>query len=255
MFHLSGFYQNLQIVAGGSKINAIPDPALTTAGSDIRVPAGLPYIMGVKASCNDASYTQAELQSPSLRALLNLDIEPIDAAALPVADYTENMWAGGPAAVAPNENLNLLNYGAPAGAVDNYGFVWFADGPQQPVKGPFYTVRCTAVTGAGAAKGVWVNQPLVIGQALPAGSYQVCGMRARGATLVAARLVFVGTGAQGWRPGVLANQTISKTSIGAFRFGAYGVFGQFDNTTPPTVDLIDSANETVEILLDLVKVK
>lgn len=251
MFTLAGYYQSVQNAAGGTKINAINDGTLTVSGVDIRVPKDLPYLMGAKASCNDATFTQSELQSPSLRKVFNIDIEPIDAAGVIVPNYAENLWPYGPLQLDPNENLELLNMAAPAGAVDNYGFVWLADGPQQPVKGPFYTVRATAVTGAAAAKGVWNNQPLAFAQTIPAGDYQVCGMRARGANLIAARLFFVG-GA--WRPGVIGDSLIGHTQTQPIRFGQYGVLGQFNNTTPPTVEIVDGTNETVTILLDLIKV-
>lgn len=252
MYHTVGYYQSVQNVAAGTKLNAIADGTVTVSGVDIRVPAGMSYLMGAKASCNDASFTQAELQSPSLRKVFNIDIEPIDAAGVIVPNYAENLFPYGPLALDPNENLEFLNMAAPAGAVDNYAFLFLADGPQQPVKGPFYTVRATAVTGAGAAKGVWNNQALSFAQTIPAGDYQVCGFRARGANAVAARLFFVGGG---WRPGVIADSLIGHSTTAPIRFGNYGVLGQFNNTTPPTVDIIDGTNETVTFLLDLIKVK
>src|SRR5207247_1836789 len=100
-------------------------------------------------------------------------------------------------------------------------------------KGAIYTIRATAAVALAAS--TWVNGALTFSQALPYGTYQVVGMRARGANLAAARLVFVG---QPFRPGVAGVNALGNVDPFHFRYGNMGVFGQFDSTVPPTVDCL-----------------
>jgi hypothetical protein len=77
-------------------------------------------------------------------------------------------------------------------------------------------------------------------------------MRARSANLVAARCVFVGGG---YRPGVAGSAAITGADDDRQRFGELGVFGQFDNTTPPTVDFLGDTDAAQTGIFDLIKVK
>jgi len=70
--------------------------------------------------------------------------------------------------------------------------------------------------------------------------------------LIAARLVFPG---YSWRPGVIGRTSASQPDIEIFRYGKFGVFGEFDHNRPPTVDFFSSSADTSEtVYLDLVKV-
>ena len=63
-------------------INGIREEQFQVNTVDFRVKAGLDSVLGAAATINDASATRAQLQSPSLRMLANLDVEPIIAALL-----------------------------------------------------------------------------------------------------------------------------------------------------------------------------
>jgi len=148
------------------------------------------------------------------------------------------------------ESLTVLGDSNPAAAADQSVLVWLADGPIVPVSGqPIHPVRCTAAITAVA--GAWTNGALTFGQTLGVGAYAVVGMRAQGATLVAARLVFRGTGT---RPGVIGSDSEADDTNGLFRNGRFGVFGEFHSTVPPTVDVLcNDADTAEEFILDLVK--
>lgn len=249
MLHLAAYYQSLDPAGLLTSINAVQDQQLVTSGVDVRVPAGMANVLGAAALINDASAAAAQLDSPSLRKVINVNLEPVIAAGVFGSPLPYILHGDSPIPLSVDENLEFFMQSDPAAAADHYGFVFLGDGPIQPVKGPMYTLRCTAATAA--AKGVWQNLPLVFGQVLPVGKYQVVGMRARGATCQAARLAFIGGT---FRPGVLAGNAIGDKGSEQFRFGNAGVFGEFSSTTPPSVDVMDSAAETVVILLDLVQV-
>lgn len=249
MFHLVGYEQSVDPGGAAVNLNAIREEVVFTNGPDVRVPTALPNVMGVAVTINDASLVRAQLASPSLRQQANIDIEPI-VQALVFGSPTEiNLFPEAPIPVTPDEALNLSVVSDPAAPVIHRGLVWLSDGPSQAVKGELLTVRCTsAVT---LVTGVWVNGSLAFLQSLPAGKYQVVGMRARGTNLVAARLVFP---EQVARPGVAAVNAIGDLDHWLCRFGRMGVWGQFPHTNPPTVDCLGVTDAAQTYLLDLVRI-
>ncbi len=240
------------IISNGAltQINGVPDQHVTVAGGDIRVPAFASQLVMQAALNNDASAARAQLVSPSLRAMINDDIEPLVPNKIfgsPIEPY----WHGdSPIPLTVNESLNFFTQNAQVAAVLSYGLWWLADGPVKPVQGPIFSVRATAAVALVAAS--WVNGPLVFSQALPYGQYQVVGMRARGTNLLAARLVFPGAFN---RPGVPGVNAIGGLDFDTARYGYMGVFGQFDSTVPPTVDCLGDTDAAQTFILDLIKVK
>jgi hypothetical protein len=250
VFHLGAFFQSVDPASNFQAINAVPDQVLTVNGIDLRVPKTAPLLVGETAAINDASLVRAQLQSPSLRAFLNRDIEPVSQGKVIGVNSRYIYHGDSPVALVPDESLNLFVQSDPAAAAIHYGLVWLSDGALKPVSGPIYSVRWTAA--AALVAGTWVNAPIVFSQVLPAGSYQIVGMRARSANLVAARCVFVGGG---YRPGVAGSAAITGADDDRQRFGEMGVFGQFDNTTPPTVDFLGDTDAAQTGIFDLIKVK
>lgn len=250
MHHLAAWSQSVDLAGVLTALNAVQDPALTTSGADIRVPMQLPVILGQAALIGNTTASRAQISSPSLRAMVNLDIEPIINALVFGSLPEQLLHLDSPIPVQANESLNFFAQATGGAATQNYGLIWLGDGPQQPVKGSIYSVRATATVALAAS--TWVNGNLTFSQTLPAGSYQVVGMRARGTNLVAARLVFPGNA---WRPGVAAVNAIGNVDPYQFRFGSMGVFGQFDNTTPPTVDCLGVTDAAQTFDFDIIRVK
>lgn len=249
MFHTGAWSQSTNPAGVLANINVVPDQAVFTSGADLRVPSQLPYVIGAAACINDASLARAELQSPSLRAMVNVDIEPLIQGKVFGSLPEQLIHPDTPIPVAANESLNMAMQWN-AAAILTYGLVWLADGPQQPAKGSIYTVR-----GSGTAALVvstWVNTGITFSQTLPYGTYQIVGMRARGTNLAAARLVFIG---QAFRPGVTGVNVITNVDPYHFRWGNMGVFGQFDTTAPPTVDCAGDTDVAQIFEFDLIRVK
>jgi len=137
-----------------------------------------------------------------------------------------------------------------AGAQISNALAWLSDGPIAPVTGIMRTVRTTcAITLTAYA---WSNGALTFDQTLPAGRYQIVGMRAESTGLIAARLV---TPASPWRPGVIGFDAESDVEPDRFRYGRCGVFSEFDHDAPPTVDFLSVSADTAETVhLDLIKI-
>lgn len=249
MNHLAAWYESKDPGGALVLLAAVPEQTLFAVGDDLRVPESMPNIIGAAALENDASGVQAQVQSPSLRMLSNLDIEPIILAAVfgsppEVLFHPEN-----PIPVTAEEALNFAVLSDPAAAAAHYGLVWLADGPQLPIAGHVFSLRATATVQQVA--GAWVNGNMTYTQTLPAGRYQVVGMRVRSTDLVAARLVFP---EQIARPGVPAVNAIADIDVKTFRYGRSGIWGEFPHTTPPTLDVLGGTAAAQTVILDLLRV-
>jgi len=248
MQHLAAWYESIDPAGALVPIAAVNDQAVFASGDDIRVPAALPYVIGQAVLGNDSSLARGQIQSPSLRSFANLDVEPVVAAAVFGSPPEAVFHPLSPIPVSGDEAVNVYVNSDPASAAAHYGLVWFGDGPQQSVPGEIFSIRATAA--ASLAAGTWANSALTFGSSLPVGTYQIVGMRARSANMVAARLVFVG---QPWRPGVPAVNAIGDEDHAMFRYGRSGVFGEFHTNTPPTVDCLGVTDTSQTFIFDLVR--
>lgn len=248
--HLAAFYQSVNSAAALVGINAVPDVAVYTNGADIRVPPDIANLLGEAALSAQTGPKFAQIQSPSLRQLANQDIEPV-AAALVFANPNQIQWHGdNPRALDGNEAITAAIEATGGAAAGNYALAWLGDGAVKPTQGKIFSMRATGA--AALAAGTWVNTPVTFDDTLPAGSYQVVGLRAEGANLVAARLVFVG-GA--YRPGVPGETSSATAFWGAFRNGRAGVLGEFDINQPPTIDCLGATDTSQAFVFDLIKTK
>lgn len=249
MFHLCAYAQSVDPANAFVGINAVREDVIFTNGIDLRIPEDLTRIVGEMVAINDASAVRAELQAPSLRVLVNHDIEPIVVAAV-WGNPPELSWhADSPIELQTDEALNLFVQSDPAAAALHYGLVYLADGPIQPVSGRIITIRATASVAQTTT--TWVNGNLALAQVLPAGRYQVVGMRGRSTDAVAMRLVFR---EQVARPGVPVVNALGDQDFYWLRFGRAGVYGEFPNTIPPTLDVLGGAAATQTVELDLIRV-
>jgi len=248
MFTLVG-YETSASEAALTAITPIPDGTVAVISNDIRVPAALPNVIAAAAVINSAAATlRAQIVTPSLRAVVPFDISPINNGlvfgAIPRINH---LWLN-PLPLIGLEPMDIfVQNGA---AVMNRAFIWLGDGPVKPTGGKIYTVRATAT--ASLVTATWVNSgALTLASTLPAGHYQLVGMRSWSANQVAARIFFVG---YAWRPGVPAVNTEDNNEWWHFRFGNIGVWGEFDNTVPPTIDFMGITDTAETVYLDLIKV-
>lgn len=256
-FHTAAFIQSIDPAGVFTAITAAADQVLTIVGTDIRVPT-LRQLIAAAAGVETAVASQARLTSPSLRIRSLFRIEPFNGAAAaavePASPQVVTDLRGRPVELVAGENLNAELNSNPVAAQTQWVVVWFADRSPEPVSGAIFTVRATAATVL--VGNAWTNAALTFVEDLPRGRYQIVGFRALSAGLVAARLVFVGEGAAGWRPGVLGTDLETDLEHPMFRYGQLGVFGEFEDTDPPTVDFLSvSADAAESVHLDLIQVR
>lgn len=248
MFTLVG-YETSASEGALTAITPIPDGTVAVISNDIRVPAALPNIVGAAAMINSAAATlRAQIVTPSLRAIIPFDISPIiNGLVFGANPQLNNLWFS-PIPLIGLEPMDVfIQNGA---AVMNRAFIWLADGPIKPTTGKIYTLRATATASLVTAS--WVNSgALVFASTLPTGHYQVVGARSWSANGVAFRFFFPG---YAWRPGYAMVNAEGNSEYHWSRFGNMGVWGEFDNTVPPTIDFMGVTDSAETVYIDLIKV-
>lgn len=248
------WYQSVDPAGVTVQLNAVADQSVRVSGADIYCPP-LTQCVALAGGAESTVAPFMRFSSPSQRRKTSTYISPLNvgsaAAVEPgtphaVADFRYN-----PIPLVQGEQLNMELNSNPAAAQIQWGVAWLADGPIEQVKSPSFTVRGTAT--ATLVAGTWSNSAITLTEDLPRGRYQVVGMHAISAGLIAARLVFIGGV---YRPGCLASDAISDAASPIFRTGSLGVLGEFEDTDQPTVDFLSvSADTSEEVYLDLVQVR
>lgn len=248
MFHLCAYSESQD--TGGLLVNcaALADPSLTVGGDNIQVPDYASNLMGAVAQ--GLTIARAQLQSPSLRRVINFEINPVNQLGL-LEDPPRGLWfPENPIALDVNEQVQALVAETAAGAEQETVLVWLSDGPIAPIGGEIHTVRVTAAV-ATVAYG-WTNGALVFDQVLPVGRYAIVGAQFQSANMLAFRFLFQGSTP---RPGGVGSDGLDFYPQNGQRLGGWGVWGEFESTNPPTVDFLTAAINAAETgILDLVKV-
>lgn len=246
MMHTVG-YELSSSLAALTALTPIPDGTVQIQNNDIFVPSGLNQVVAAAAMINSATATlRQQIQAPSLRATLNFDIGPIaNGLVFGSLPQMSRLW-NTPLQLQTNEPMDV--FAQNGAAAMNRAFIWLADGPVKPTSGRIFTVRATGAASLVTAS--WVNTSLTFGQTLPAGKYQCVGFRAWSANGCAARIFFKSSP---WRPGVPMGNSEANDTWPDFRYGNIGVLGEFDNTVPPSVDVMGITDTAQVFFLDLIK--
>ena len=247
MFTLVG-YQSSFTSAALAPITPIPDGTVAVITNDIRIPPELTNIMAVAGQINSALATpRIQITTPSLRSLLPFDVSPIDNGLTWLSEFQIVPAFASPLPLVGLEPMEAL--ATNGAAVLNTALVWLCDGPAKATTGKIYSVRATGT--AATAVATWMNSnALVFANSLPTGTYQIVGFRAISANMVASRIFVPG---YSWRPGVLGLISENVISPPYFRFGYMGVFATFQNTVPPTVEVLGVTDTAQTFYFDLIK--
>ncbi len=229
-------------------VAALADPHIRVFGDDVLIPDFASQLVALYAL--GPNTTRAQLQSPSLRRMVNLEVTPIDVAALPTTRPPVAQFLDSPLPLIPDESVNALAAEDAAGAARSTLLAWLADGPLSPITGEIYTVRVTNATTLVA--NAWTNGGLTFDQTLQPGEYAIVGAMFRSTNLQAFRFVVPGVA---HRPGGVGHAAISAITLPGQRRGGWGEWLRFRHTVPPTVDFLANGADASQVgELDLVKV-
>tara|TARA_Y100000310_G_C20463890_1_gene706675 strand:- start:40 stop:807 length:768 start_codon:yes stop_codon:yes gene_type:complete len=252
-FTLAGFAEDIDAAGAEVLITALADAHLFAQGDNLRVPI-LNKLIGAFGGLASGGAGLMRLASPSLRDMNRLtisplnglgdaDVEPSDPPA--VMDFRLN-----PRLLDVDEILQVTIDQDSTAAAFQWLLLMLADGQPTKVSGEIIKVRATSATTVTAR--AWSTTILTFTDTLPTGRYQVVGLRAVGATMIAARFVFKpGT----WRPGCIAADIQTTIDHPMFRNGELGVWGEFESVTPPDIEVLCDVADTAQTYdLDLIKV-
>lgn len=247
MFHLMGWSasQDSAVLVNAA---ALADQALQVNGNQIIVPNDLTQLIFYYALGPNAA--RAQLVSPSLRQMFNEEILPLDLFAVATDQALVVSKAQMPLILAAGEPIEGWVAESGAGATRVSILAAIADGSPQPQSGDFHTIRVSSTTAAVA--NVWSNVTLTFNDVLPSGMYAVVGGMMQSTNMQAWRLVFKG-GA--YRPGAPGISALGQKHNPLFRNGNLGIWGTFENLTPPSMDVLcNGADAAFAGVLDLVQI-
>lgn len=257
MFHLSIFRKAAPAAAQvGADVPAVTDPAVTISNAfhpifeqDVEVP--IAYGFG------STTLTRFRVATPKLRTFPLPNIVPVDLATIPTSRPPYQDWWNAPLKLNRiDENQVLVD--DPTAATDLIAAVWFCDGNYSAPAGDIREVHGTYAYAALAD--VWTPGSFTLDQPLPAGTYTVVGMKAFGANLAFARLIFPQTPTDGspqWRPGIVAGLTSSFIGIQQLLEGRMGKYGEFRSYAQPQLDIFPHGGAGTaggDLYLQLIKV-
>jgi len=249
MWTLAAFSESIDPAGSLANITAVTDDHLTTSGDYIYVGA-LNNLIGFYVVADGTAAVNAQLQSPSLRDVVLLDISGVMVGTDAVDNGIVHLFPESPIALETGEGLEALINSNPSAAAQQSVVVFLSDGAVTPVTGEIHTIRGTAtITGSA---GSWVSGAITWGQTLPVGRYQVVGARVETSSAVAARFIPIGAAN---RPGLPTVADDDDHLNPVFRRGGLGVWFEFDSNTPPMLELLTGSSSSAQtVYLDIIKV-
>lgn len=246
------FYEDVDNATTLQNINVPTSDAKLTisAGDFARVPDL--YTKLIMYHAQGANITRARLIAPSMRTRGDIEILPIDNAAEPTSNFRPQKQLDNPITLTPSEKLSAETINSGAAAIEQAVAYWLCDEVPTPIKGAEIFHVDFSVTFTTTLR-VWRDTAINLGRALEAGKYAVVGMRAQGATLLYARLIFSDDAS---RPMVIGYDSDQDIEDPIFRNGMLGEFGRFKEDAPPRLEVFcDAADTSFEGILDIIKVE
>lgn len=202
------------------------------------------------AYASGANLTGASIQSPSIRTVTKVGIEPINAALLPVNNPNIADFTGRPITLPKLEEIQLIINDAVGTTEQVFGLLEFGGNDQPAPSGTIYEYHGTISTAAVANK--WTLQTVTWDTILPQGVFAVVGGRLFSTTGIAFRVVFHG---QTDRPGGLAINSVGNRAPYIQRNGYLGQWGTFEASALPYIEVLcNAADASQDVILDIVRI-
>jgi hypothetical protein len=251
MFHTFAFQSSISNDGNLHQTTYVPDSILPPAGNGLLSNA-LAYLMALAVVGTNA--TRGQFQAPSLRDYGNIDIDPVNIGTVfenppRLNDYSQKMI---PLAAAEEwDGFTAQNNGSTSETETLLG--WCSDNTIQPVP-PKKIVQIYWTASTTLVSGKWSLIAMTLSQPLYSGSYALVGARLKSAGAVAFRFVpSGGISATTNRPGGIGVQADDQLDWPRQRFGGWGTWLQFTNTTVPQIEVLSLSNDTSESgIIDIV---
>jgi hypothetical protein len=249
MFHLALYSAAIASVGPNSQLAAVADPVIAPAASGFLVPATINKIIRVAAVGN--LLVRAQLSSASIRQYTPIDIEPVNVGTAIQSPAAMQDWINNPLPLDVDEELDAFVTNSAVTSTQTTVAVWFADMAIRPVAGRVFSVQWTASTTLVA--NAWTASPITFANGIPSGTFAIVGSRMSSAGALFHR--WIPRGGSPYRPGGFAQQANGQFPMASERYGQFGEWLRFTNTTPPQVEIFSGSADTSEQgVLDLVQV-
>lgn len=251
MHNLVAYYASLANGSALANLTPVADPLVTVSANNRFIFPDDYYIGAAMGLIPNG--TRWRLNTPSMRTIALPELFPFNNGTSPTSNppMVGPIW--GDLRIPRNDECGMDISRGGAAAADTFVGLWLAPRMVPAPEGPTLTMRATgSVT---LTDGTWVLFTLTFDQTLPYGKYAVVGMHVFCASGIFARLTFPGQ--TQFRPGVPVTQNQTDyVNPQMFRYGNFGLFGVFDSTAQPSMEMLGQAAgaQSPVILLDLIKV-
>lgn len=237
------------LVTTEEEIAGVVDQHCRVVGDDIFIGK---YNQVIAAFGGGHSAETLRLVSPSLRRVFCPYVHPYFSEAADATWVVKPVYLmDSPIPLDTNEALNaLIKVSEVHNTFYNFMGVSLAEGVIAPVSGDIRTLVIEA--DATLDIGVWTNNSLTLPIDLPVGRYQVVGAQCRSNKVGVFRLVPIG---EDFRPGGMMDAGSKIIDTTGQRRGKMGVWCEFDQLTPPSLEICPFQAATwYSLKLDLIKV-
>lgn len=249
LHNLVALFANVAQNAALTNLTPVTDSLITIQNSRFIFPANV-EIGAILANVPDGS--RARINTPQFRSIALPELYPVKI----TAENGSNPPIQGPMwntlRVPMNDEFGIDVSRAGAGAADCYAGIWYAPGRTPAPGGPIITMRATSTIVL--TVGTWVTGNLTFDQSLPFGRYALVGAQAIMGDAMFVRFAFPGQ--TQFRPGIPNTEAYGDyVNPQMFRMGNFGLFGTFESTAQPLVEVLGhtAGSEAGVFLLDLIK--
>jgi len=238
-FHLSGWRTGALAAGTNQALAALADSVLGRDGTTGYVPTEDLRLLAAYAS---SAYLQAaRVNSTGLQRVGYQYIRPATVAALPASPPNLAVLLDNPVVLRASEAITI-EATTSGGTADAIALLWTARNLEVAPPGEAFWLRYISADAVTANQWSPVTLAQGLSDPLPAGTYAIVGLEHWCPGGVAARLVLPGGT---YRPGVLAINGsppwYNGRSHDIFYQGALGVFGWFQSTAPPSIEVLSTS--------------
>jgi hypothetical protein len=256
MFHIIAHIETVDAAGAYNDLTpALGDQTIRTQGDRSFIPAW-PNLVALACGVGSGGQGNARIETPSLLANLGrFYVGAVngrnDGHVVADSPHKINDRRANPLPLKVGEGLLATIHSDTTAAARQWAVLFLSDGPIVPDVRPCFTMRGTGTTTVVAL--TWSNAPITFDENIPRGRYAIVGMRARGVSCIAARLVLPGLAN---RAGVLGCTAQTDLEHPMQRHGGLGVFGEWEDTDSFNVEFLCGAADTAQTVeIDFVKVR
>lgn len=245
MLQVSAFTSSIPNTAADQQLVAVADGLIPTRDNALVVPPNMPRVIAIFFF--GTNMTVAKLKPASYRRFGDYWVLPYTQTAagggaqMGYVDLSDSPIAGPPLILDSQEELPAYAQQGSAGAQQAYASVIFSEAGPKRHEGRFFTIHGSASTTLVA--NTWSVVSPVLDTGLPAGRYNLVGMRVKSAGCLFFRAVIV---QQFNRPGGFGVQNDVSYEATNQRHGGWGIWGNFDHLTVPNIEIFSTTADTSE---------